>query len=134
VLFDFFSQEIRREFLCHLDEDEQAEEVERIKAMDDCGEQKLTAQDREAAARPAEAGDYRKAWDGYRAACRLFPDEVEAIDRRIRDPKNNMTMGSRTQLLRQWWRNLPKEKKQEGEQAAAKWNSVGAADKEKQAA
>jgi hypothetical protein len=102
--------------------------------MEACGEQKLTAQDREAAARPAEAGDYHKTWDAFRAAQRLFKDEIEVIDKEVNDPSNKKTMGARTQLVREWWKILPKEKKQEAELAAAKWNSVGAADKEKQAA
>jgi hypothetical protein len=134
VLIDFISKEIRKEFLNHLDEDEQEEEREIIKALEDYLQDKSTAKDPEAAARPTEAGDYRRPWDGFRAGCRLFKEEIDKMDKQGRDPSDKTSFGTRTKITRDWWNNLPEEKRLEAERVAKKWNEQGVGNQEKQAA
>lgn len=86
----------------------------------------LNAEDREIAARPTQAGEYTKPWDAYRAAQRLFKEEVDELDELSRDKKDKNSFGARTKALREWWSTLSKEKKDEAEAAAKKWNEGGA--------
>lgn len=77
------------------------------------------------------AGEYNKPWDAYRAAQRLFKNEVQEIDNASRDKNDKKNFGARTRALREWWNTLPKEKKDEAEATTKKWNE-GGADKDKQ--
>lgn len=87
----------------------------------------MTPKEREAAARPDDAGNYRKPFDTYKAATLLWKDEVDRIDG-AREKGNKSSIGDRTQLIRSWFKTLPKEKIEEAENAAAKWNSLGCPD------
>ena len=85
----------------------------------------LNAEDREIGARPTQAGKYTKPWDAYHAAQHLF-EEVDELDELSRDKKDKSDFGVHTKALRQWWSTLLKEKKDEAEAAAKKWNEGGA--------
>ena len=87
---------------------------------------KISAEEREAAARPQKAGDYKREWDAYQAACRLFKDELNAVDKSSRDQTDRSTFGKRTKTAHEWFDGLSKEKKKEAERAAVKWNHEGA--------
>ena len=76
--------------------------------------------------RPIHAGHYWKPWDAYRAAQRLFSEEVAVIDEKCRDKKNKKTFGNHTAALRKWFNELPRSKMVQAEKVAAKWNSDGA--------
>ena len=89
-------------------------------------DRKVSAKEHEADARPQKAGDYRKPWDAFRAACRLFKDELNALDKSSRDAADKSTFGKRTRTAHVWFEGLPKEKKREAELATDKWNREGA--------
>ena len=95
------------------------------------GKNDLTPEEREAAARPIDAGDYWAEWDAFRVAQRLFADEVAEIDSGSRDKQNKKTIGNRTVVIRKWFNELPKSKLDEAEKVAEKWNSEGAPNKDK---
>lgn len=86
---------------------------------------------REAKARPTNAGQYRKVWDAYGAAQRLFANEVNMVDEESRDKKDKKSLGKRTVAIRKWFDELPKSKMEEAQVAAEKWNSKGAPNEEK---
>jgi hypothetical protein len=90
----------------------------------------LTPEEREAAAKPTAAGDYWREWDAFRAAQRLFADEIDEIDKNSRNKKDKKDLGKRTIAVRAWFSNLPESQMEEAK-AAAKWNSKGALDKAK---
>ena len=87
---------------------------------------KISAEEREAAARPQKAGDYRKSWDAYRAACRLFKDELNDLNKASRNLADKSTFGQRTKTAHEWFDGLPKDKKREAELVSDKWNWEGA--------
>ena len=91
----------------------------------------LTPEEREAAAKPTDAGDYWTPSDTFRVAQRLFADEVSQIDRGSRDKKNKKTFSNRTVAIQKWFNELPKTKVEEAEQVAKKWNLEGAPNKDK---
>jgi hypothetical protein len=91
----------------------------------------LTPEERLAAARPTEAGQYWKPWNAFRAAQRLFVDEVVLIDEGSRDKTNRKNFGHRTGPINKWFNELPKNKLEEAEKAAAKWNLEGVCNKDK---
>lgn len=95
------------------------------------GGEDLTPEEREAGARPTDAGDYWKEWDAFRAAQQLFADEVAEVDRGSRDPTDKTKLGNRTQAVRKWYNELPASKLEEATKAAEKWNAEGAPDKDK---
>ena len=95
------------------------------------GEEFVSPEEREAAARPDDAGDYRKLFDAFTAAQRLWSSEVAEIDSACRDKLNKNTMGNRTTAIRKWYNELPKSKMEEAEKAAAKWNALGCPSKDK---
>lgn len=95
------------------------------------GEEDLTSEEREAAARPTNAGDYWKEWDGFRVAQRLFAEEVALIDSGSRDKRDKKTFGKRTVAIREWFEGLPESKKDEAENVAKKWNLEGAPNEDK---
>ena len=121
-------QAICGEFRSHLEDDDRKEEKVRLARLKDGGEY-LTPEEREVDARPTYAGDYWKAWTDFRAAERLFADEVARIDNACRDKKNKKTFGDRTIAVRKWFDELPLSKLEEAKKAAEKWNSEGARDK-----
>lgn len=112
---------------------EQEDEEAVIRTLEERRSNLLTAEDREAVARPTQAGDFHKPWDGFRVAQRIFKDEADEIDRTVRDKNDKKNFGARTRALREWWKTLPQQQKEEAETVAAKWNASGAS-KEKQAA
>ena len=71
----------------------------------------LNAKDREIGARPTQAGEYTKPWDAYCATQCLFKEEVDELDKLLRDKKDWSNFGVHTKALRQWWSTLSKEKK-----------------------
>jgi hypothetical protein len=79
-------QAICREFLPYLDDDDGNEEKANLAQLSK-GRENLTPEEREAAAKPTEAGQYWKPWTPFRAAQRLFVDEVALIDEASRDKK-----------------------------------------------
>lgn len=89
-----------------------------------------TPKEREANARPIHAGEYWSEWNAFRVAQRLFSNEVAEIDAR-RDKTNKKTFGKRTVAIRKWFNELPRSKREEAQNVAAKWNSEGAPDKDK---
>ena len=91
----------------------------------------LTAQEREAAARPTDAGDYWTSWNAFRTAQRLFSEDVAQVDADSRDKKNKKAFGARTVAVRDWFNNLPKSKMDEAERVAKKWNEEGTPSKDK---
>jgi predicted RNA-binding protein with RPS1 domain len=123
----FHLQAIRKEFLKDLPEDDREEEEAVIEALEaKKNESKLSVEERELAARPDKAGDYRRPWDAYRAACRLFKEELDALDKSTRDHNDKSTFGKRTKTAHEWFDGLSKQKKREAELAAEKWNAGGA--------
>ena len=91
----------------------------------------LNAKDCEIGARPTQTGKYTKPWDAYRAAQRLFKEELDELGGLLRDKKDKGNFGVHTKALRQWWSTLFKEKKDEAGAAAKKWNE-GEANRGKQ--
>ncbi|KIM53580.1 hypothetical protein SCLCIDRAFT_11544 [Scleroderma citrinum Foug A] len=86
----------------------------------------ISAEEWEAAARPHKAGEYKREWDAFRVACRLFKEELDALDMSTRDQKDRSTFGKRTKTAHKWFDLLPKEKKREAKKVAVKWNQEGA--------
>jgi hypothetical protein len=125
-------QAICREFLPYLDNDDSKEEEANLVLLEKGGEA-LTPEEREAAAKPTDAGDYWKPWDAYRVAQQLFADKVGLVDEGSRDKTNKKTLGNRTAAIRKWFGQLPKSKLEEAERVAVKWNTEGAPDKAKMA-
>lgn len=113
--------------LCHLEDDDSEKELE----QGQMGTSDMTPEEREAAARPTEAGEYWKQWNAFRAAQRLFSDEVARIDEICRDKKNKKDLGKRTAALHDWFRKLSESQVDEAENVADKWNTEGASDKGK---
>lgn len=111
-----------------MDADDREVEPEQDEIM---GRSDMTPEDREAAARPIEAGEYWKEWKPLRAAQRLFSDEVARIDEACRNKKNKKDLGKRTAAIHKWWKEQPESRKIEAENAATKWNADGASNKEK---
>lgn len=121
---------ICREFLPYLDNDDRKEEKAKLKQLNK-SEEDLTPEEREAAARPTDAGDYWKKWDAFRVAQRLFSNEAAQVDEGSRDKTNKKAFGNRTVAIRKWFNELPRSKVEEAEKVAEKWNSEGAPDKGK---
>jgi hypothetical protein len=111
-----------------VDADDSEVEPEQDEVM---GRSDMTPEDREAAARPIEAGQYWKEWNALRAAQRLFSDEVAVIDAACRNKKNKKDLGKRTVAINKWWSEQSESRKIEAENVAAKWNADGASDKGK---
>jgi hypothetical protein len=101
-----YIQAICREFLPYLDDDDSKEEEAKLVQLEN-GEKNLTPAEREAAARPTDAGEYWKPWDVFRVAQRLFSDEVAEVDARSRDRLDKSTLGERTKAVRKWFNELP---------------------------
>lgn len=120
-------QAICREFLPYLDDDDSKVEEAKLVQLEN-GDKDMTSEEREAAAKPTDAGDYWKPWDVYRVAQRLFSDEVALVDEGSRDKTNKKTLGNRTAAIRKWFNELPKSKLEEAERVAVKWNAEGAPD------
>ena len=95
------------------------------------GGEDLTPEEREAGARPTDAGDYWNEWDAFHAAQRLFEDEVAEVDLESRDPTDKKTLGNRTSAIWKWYRELPGSKVEQATKAAKKWNTEGTPDKDK---
>jgi hypothetical protein len=95
------------------------------------GRSDMTPEEREAAARPTEAGDYWSKWNTFRAAQRLFSDEVARIDSACRDKKDKKDLGKRTVAIQDWFGKLPQSQREEAANAAEKWNTEGASNKAK---
>ena len=123
-------QAICREFLPYLDEDDSKEEEAKLVELEKGGGE-LTPEEREAAAKPTDAGDYWTPWDTFRVAQRLFADEVAQVDGGSRDKTNKKAFGNRTIAIRKWFNELPRSKVEEAEQVAIKWNKEGAPNKDK---
>lgn len=87
---------------------------------------KISAKEWEAATRPHKAGEYKREWDAFRVACRLFKEELDTLDMSTRDQKDRSTFGKRTKTAHKWFDLLPKEKKREAEKVAVQWNQEGA--------
>ncbi|KAN0086259.1 hypothetical protein V8E55_007393 [Tylopilus felleus] len=117
---------IRKEFLPYLAEDDQAEEEAAIKAIEDRGNEKLTPDERAGTARPTEAGNYRKLWNPFHVAQRIFKEEFKRIDYQSRDKSDKKSFGACTKALREWWNSLDMKRKEEAERVAASWNAQGA--------
>ena len=98
--------------------------MEALETKNNCT--KISAEEREAAAQPQKAGEYKREWDAFRAAGRLFKDELDALDKSSRDQKDKSTFGKRTKTAHEWFDGLSKEKKREAEKVAVKWNQEGA--------
>ena len=123
---------ICREFLPHLDEEHcKAEQVRLNLNQDLDSHRNLTPKKCEAQAKPTDAGLYWKKWNSFRAAKHLFADKVVEIDSNSRDKTKKKEFGKYTIAINAWFNGLPESKLKEAEEAAAKWNSEGASDKEK---
>jgi hypothetical protein len=123
-------QAICGEFRSHLEDDDRKEEKVRLARLKDGGEY-LTPEEREVDARPTYAGEYWKPWTDFRAAEKLFADEVALIDDECRDKTNKKTLGDRTIAVRKWFGGLPASKLEEAKKAAEKWNAEGAPDRDR---
>ncbi|KAI6027159.1 hypothetical protein EDC04DRAFT_2899300 [Pisolithus marmoratus] len=98
---------IRREFLPHLDPEDQDDEIAIIQHI-------------------LAAGDYKKAFTAFTAAQRIFKEEMDAYDRERRDTKDLKTIGQRNRIIQKWWESVSDERKAEAGRAAEKWNKLGA--------
>jgi len=118
---------IRKEYLRHLADSDQEDEESAIDASEDKRHHmKISAEEREQATCPQKAGDYRRLWDAFRAACKLFKDELDTLNKASRDQTDKLMFGKRMKTTHQWFEGLSKEKKREAELAADKWNQEGA--------
>jgi hypothetical protein len=124
-------QEIRREFLPYLDDDDSKEEEANLVQLEKGKKDQTTPKEREAAARPTNAGDYWAEWDAFHVAQRLFADEVAEIDSGSQDKKNKKTFGNCTVVIRKWFNELPESKVDEAMKVAKKWNFKGGSNKDK---
>ena len=125
TLLDF--QAIRQQFIKALPDSDREDEETAIQALETKkNSAKISAEEREAAARPQKAGEYRREWDTFRAAGRLFKDDLDAVDKSTRDQRDKSTFGKRTKTAHEWFDGLSKEKKREAEKVAIKWNQDGA--------
>lgn len=116
-----------------LNAEDQKDEAALIQEIEERAEQlQSTAEEREAVARPTAAGDFVNPWTAFRAAQRLFKDEFDTFDKQNRDSSDKQSLGKRTQNVNTWFDALPNQKKVEAENAAKKWNDMGAG-KEQQA-
>ena len=117
---------IRKEWVKRLSESDREEEEAALQALEiKRNSSKISAEEREAATQPQKAGDYKREWDAYRAACQLFKDKLDTVDKSSRDQTDQSTFGKRTKTAHEWFNGLSKEKK-EAERAAVKWNHKGA--------
>ena len=91
----------------------------------------MTPEEREAAARPENAGEYREPFNAFRAAQLLWSDEVVEIDSLCRDKIKKTDIGKRTVAIKKWFKELPKNKLKEAEDASIKWNSLGCPDRKR---
>lgn len=123
-------QAIRRGFFYYLDDDEHNEEKAKLRLLRNTG-QYQTAEEREIVAKPPYAGQYWKPFNTFRAAERIFSDEVALIDEACRDKTSKKDLGNRTIAIREWFDNLPESKLEEAEKAATKWNDEGVLDKDR---
>jgi len=118
---------IRKEYLRHLADSDQEDEESAINTSEEKRHHmKISAEEHKQAARPQKAGDYRRLWDAFRAACKLFKDELDALDKASRDQTDKLTFRKRMKTVHEWFEGLSKEKKREAELAANKWNQEGA--------
>ena len=120
-------QAIRQQFIKALPDSDHKDEETTIQALETKkNSAKVSAEERGAAARPQKAGEYRREWDTFRAAGRLFKDDLDAVDKSTRDQRDKSTLGKRTKTAHEWFDGLSKEKKREAEKVAIKWNQDGA--------
>ena len=118
---------IRKEFIKRLSDsdcDDEEATIEALETKSNCT--KISAEEQEAAARPHKTGEYKREWDAFRAACRLFKEELDALNMSTRDQKDRSTFRKRTKTAHEWFDLLPKEKKREAEKFAVKWKQEGA--------
>ena len=113
-----------------MDDDDQKEEEAAATALP--SEEQLNPDEREATARPSDAGDYWAEWNSFHTAQQLFADEVAKVDSEAWDTLNKKTLGMRTVAVQKWFNELLKSKLKQAENAAAKWNKLGCPDKDKQ--
>ena len=103
---------IRKKFIKRLSDSDHNNEEAAIEALETKSNRtKISAEEREAAAQPHKAGEYKREWDAFRAACRLFKEELDALNMLTRDQKDRSTFRKRTKTAHDWFDLLLKEKK-----------------------
>jgi hypothetical protein len=82
--------------------------------------------ERENDAQPLDAGAYKKEFNAYDVALKIFKEEIAEYDKANRDTLDRRTMGERTKLARKWYNDLPDDTRDELKRVASKWNKDGA--------
>ncbi|KIK80775.1 hypothetical protein PAXRUDRAFT_15601 [Paxillus rubicundulus Ve08.2h10] len=120
-------------FLDGLDTEDQEDEAALIQQVEDWQEQlQSTTEEHEAVARLTAAGEFVNPWMPFCAAQRLFKDKFDTFDKKNHDSSDKQSLGKRTQNVNVWFDALSNQKRVEAENAAKKWNDMGA-EKEQQA-
>jgi hypothetical protein len=122
-------QEIFKQFMSYLDDDDRGKEEARLGHFEETGEY-LTPGDREAAARPQNAGAYRKPFNAQRAAVLLWSDEVAQLNE-SRNKADKKSIGEHTKIVQKWLKELPADRLAEATKASEKWNALGCPDERK---
>ncbi|KAI6035871.1 hypothetical protein EDC04DRAFT_2604781 [Pisolithus marmoratus] len=120
---------IRREFLPHLDPEDQDDKIAIIQHIlavtrKSWAESCEGEDAREEKAHPTKAGDYKKAFTAFTVAQRIFKEEMDAYDRERRDTKDPKTIGQRNRIIQHWWESVSDERKAEAGRVVEKWNKT----------
>ena len=115
--------------MSYLDDDDRGKEEARLGNFEKTGEY-LTPEERKAAARPQNAGEYRKPFNPQRAAVLLWSDEVAQLDE-SRNKADKKSIGKHTKTVQKWLKELPPDRMAEAKKAAEKWNALGCPDEHK---
>lgn len=87
----------------------------------------VSPEDRELAARPKEAGFYKKELNTWDVAQKLFKQEMDDYDKEQQQKKGvQHSIKYRTAHAREWFNNMTSAHRKEVEEARDKWNREGA--------
>lgn len=87
----------------------------------------VSPEDRELAARPKDAGFYKKELNAWDVAQKLFKQEMDDYDKEQQQKKGvQHSIKYRTGHAREWFNNMTSAHRKEVEEARDKWNREGA--------
>lgn len=126
--FTEYNKAIRRYYLQFLTDEDDKEAEEHIlgdeQDQDTCA---VSPEEREAAARPKDAGFYKKELTDWDVAQKLFKVEMDEYDKEKQSKLGvKQSIKFRTGNARDWFNNMTHAQRKEVEDAKEKWNHEGA--------
>jgi hypothetical protein len=118
LLFIIISKEICKEFVNYVIDDELAEEY-------------VTPEERESAARPQLASEYKVHYTPSRVAPMLWPEEIKEVHGLSGNKGDKSNFGKYTVGVNKWFSDLPEDKLEEATRVSELWNSLACPDEKR---